>query len=183
MLNFFGISNKEKISCQDTSKIFSVALNKVIDDGFLEIKEFLNNNNNLEKSPNISSEDIKYFRLIIFSTNLYIISTKFDTAESLKLRNCVLDHLLPTVDKDKELAKDVFLQYETYYNDIIKTQIDPIESAAVSIFKKFKINECQSLLLQRKNEPNPVLFSELKNLLDHFVWNWDEFLDKCKIKF
>ena len=183
MLNFFGISNKEKVSVQDTSNIFSVALNKVIDNGFSEIQEFLNSNNNLEKSPNISSTDIKYFRLIIFSANIHIISTKFDSSESLELRNCILEHLLPIVDKDKELAMDVFLQYETYYNDIIKTQIDPVESAAISIFKKFKINECQSLLLQRKNEPNPVLFSELKNLIDHFVWNWDEFLDKCKIKF
>ena len=84
MLKFFGISKKDKISVQDTSKIFTVsALNKVVNDGYPEIQSFLNKNNNLEKSPNISDEDIKWFRLIIFVGNLHVTSTKFEENESL----------------------------------------------------------------------------------------------------
>ena len=128
MLNFFGISKKEKISVKDTSNIFSVALNKVVGDGFPEIQSFLNNNNNLEKSPRISDEDIKWFRLIIFAGNLHIISTKFDESETLALRNHIVDDLLPHLDKDKEVSMDIFLQYETYYND--NTQSCPDAGAA-----------------------------------------------------
>ena len=58
MLKFFGISKKERISVKDTSSIFSVALNKVVNDGFQEIQSFLNKNNNLERSPGIKDEDI-----------------------------------------------------------------------------------------------------------------------------
>ena len=35
-----------------------------------------------------------------------------------------------------------------------------------------------SELLKRKHEPNPILFNELKKLLNHFTWNWDEFWEK-----
>ena len=183
MLKFFGISKKDKISVEDTGKIFSVALNKVVNDGFPEIQSFLNKNNNLDKSPNISGKDIKWFRLIIFTGNLHLLTTKFEENESLELRNQILDYLLPYLDDDKEVSMDLFLNYETYFKDILVKQINPIESMAVAVFDKYNINDCQSELLKRKNEPNPVLFNELRKYLSHFMWNWDEFLEKCKVTF
>lgn len=183
MLKFFGISKKDKITVKDTSKIFTVALNKVVNDGYPEIQSFLNKNNNLEKSPNISNEDIKWFRLIIFAGNLHVLSTKFEENESLKLRNEIIDKLLPYLDNDPEVAMDLFLNYETYYNDLLAKQIDPIETMSLAIFDKYNINDYQSELLKRKNEPNPVLFNELRKYLSHFVWNWEEFLEKCKVVF
>ena len=183
MLKFFGISKKDKISVEDTANIFSVALNKVVNDGFPEIQSFLNKNNNLDKSPNISDEDIKWFRLIIFAGNLHLLTTKFEENESLELRNQIVDNLLPYLDDDKDVSMDLFLNYETYFNDILVKQINPIETMAVAVFDKYNINDCQSELLKRKNEPNPVLFNELKKYLSHFLWNWEEFLEKCKVTF
>jgi len=183
MLKFFGISKKDKISVEDTANIFSVALNKVVNDGFPEIQSYLNQNNNLDKSPNISDEDIKWFRLIIFAGNLHLLTTRFEENESLELRNQIVDNLLPYLDDDKDVSMDLFLNYETYFNDILVKQIDPIETMAVAVFDKYNINDCQSELLKRKNEPNPVLFNELRKYLSHFLWNWDEFLEKCKVTF
>lgn len=183
MLKFFGISKKDKITVKDTSKIFTVALNKVVNDGYPEIQSFLNKNNNLEKSPNISDEEIKWFRLIIFVGNLHVLSTKFEENESLVLRNEIIDKLLPYLDNDPEVAMDLFLNYETYYNDLLAKQIDPIETMSLAVFDKYNINDYQSELLKRKNEPNPVLFNELRKYLSHFVWNWEEFLEKCKVLF
>ena len=184
MLKFFGISKKkEKVSVQDTGIMFSSALNKVVDNGFPEIQDFLNKNNNLEKSPEIIDKDIRWFRLIVFVGNLHIMSTKFEDKESLELRNTIIDNLLSFLDKDTEVAMDLFLNYERYYNDILQKYIDPIEGMAVAVFDKYNINDCQSELLKRKNDPNPILFNELKKLLGHFRWNWDDFLEKCKIIF
>ena len=183
MLKFFGISKKEKISVKDTANLFFVALNKVVNDGFPEIQNFLNKNNNLDKSPEISDEEIKWFRLIIFSGNLHLLSTKFEDNEAQELRNQIVDELIPFLDEDTDIAMDLFLNYETYFNDILIRQVDPIETMAVAVFDKYNINDCQSELLKRKNEPNPILFNELRKYLSHFIWNWDEFLEKCKITF
>jgi hypothetical protein len=181
MLKFFGISKKEKITVKDTANIFSIALNKVVNDGFPEIQTFLNKNNNLDKSPNIKNEDVKWFRLIVFAANLHLLSTKFEEEQSVELRSNVIDNLLPYLDVDNEISMDLFLNYETYFNDILAKQIDPIETMAVAVFDKYKINECQSELLKRRNEPNPVLFNELRKYLSHFIWNWEEFLENCRV--
>ena len=183
MLKFFVISKKDKVSVKDTANIFAVALNTVVNDGFPEIQNLLNKNKNLDKSPEISNEEIKWFRLIIFSGNLHLLSTKFEDHEALDLRNKIVDELILFLDEDAEISMDLFLNYEMYFNDILVKQVDPIETMAVAVFDKYNINDCQSELLKRKNEPNPVLFNELRKYLSHFIWNWDEFLEKCKITF
>ena len=174
---------KIKLQSKILLRFLLFALNKVVNDGYPEIQSFLNKNNNLEKSPNISDEEIKWFRLIIFVGNLHVTSTKFEENESLELRNEIIDKLLPYLDNDSEVAMDLFLNYETYYNDLLSKQIDPIETMSLAVFDKYNINDCQSELLKRKNEPNPVLFNELRKYLSHFVWNWEEFLEKCKVVF
>ena len=87
------------------------------------------------------------------------------------------------IDKDNDLAMDMFLDYEKYFNDVLSKYVDTDKSMAMAVFDKYKINTFQSDLFQRKNEPNPILFNELKKLLSHFIWNWDEFLEKKKIVF
>jgi hypothetical protein len=54
---------------------------------------------------------------------------------------------------------------------------------AFAIFEKYNINEFQGTLFKRKNKPNPIFISEMKNLLKHFIWNWEEYLQKNKLQF
>ena len=122
-------------------------------------------------------------RYLLFNNEGYLSGEVICDAEALELRNKIIDELILFLDEDNEISMDLFLNYETYFNDILVKQVDPIETMAVAVFDKYNINDCQSELLKRKNEPNPVLFNELRKYLSHFIWNWDEFLEKCKITF
>ena len=124
--------------------------------------------------------------------NNYKSQTLGDFLKKKKLSNYFINfHIIPMVaaiwsmppNLAEKMPMDLFLNYETYFNDILVKQIDPIETMAVAVFDKYNINDYQSELFRRKNEPNPVLFNELRKYLSHFIWNWDEFLGKCKITF
>ena len=58
-----------------------------------------------------------------------------------------------------------------------------IDAMAFAIFEKYNINDFQGTLFKRKNKPNPIFISEMKNLLKHFIWNWEEYLQKNKLQF
>ena len=122
MLKFLGISKKEKVKVKRTADIFVVALDKVITNGFPEIKDFFNNNHNLAKSPEIEDSDIKWFRLIVFVSNLQVLRGKFDENESLILRNHILENLLPLLDEDNDIAMEQFLDYEKFLGGLSKGQ-------------------------------------------------------------
>ena len=102
----------------------------------------------------------------------------------LKLRNLIVDEIYSDLsDNDKITAVEGFLQYEGYFMDLMNEFGSEIDAMAFAIFDKYNINEFQGELFKRKNKPNPIFISEMKNLIQHFIWNWDEYLQKNKIKF
>ena len=76
-----------------------------------------------------------------------------------------------------------FLTYENYFSTLIIRHEDLSKSMAFGLFEKYNINKFQGDLFKRKNEPNPILLHELRNLLAHFIWNWEDYLKEYRITY
>lgn len=183
MLKFLGISKRKKIAKEVVITLYIDTLNEVIENGFIEIKNFINENNNLELKPSIKEVDIKWFREITVLANLHNLNSYFMEEEVMKLRECILDRKLMIIDENIDLAMEKFLSYEDYFSVLITQHGDLLKAMAFGIFEKYNINEFQGNLFKRKNEPNPILLHELKNLLRHFIWNWEDYLKEYRITF
>ncbi|MBT3622406.1 MAG: hypothetical protein HN535_06650 [Flavobacteriales bacterium] len=83
----------------------------------------------------------------------------------------------------QHLAIERFLDYENYFNELLVENEYAISAMAYGIFEKYNINDFQGDLFKRKNKPNPIFYNELKNLLSHFMWNWEDYLEKNKLGF
>ena len=185
MIKFFSLlSKKSKINVRDVSEIYRSTLDEVIYEGFIEIKDFINQNNNLENNPNLQSSDVKWFRLIIYLGNLHQLKSNFEEEEVLAFRNAILDRMFGDLDESKKLLSiESFLDYEKYFDELLREYNSEIDAMAYAVFEKYNINDFQGALFKRKNKPNPIFLNELKNLLKHFLWNWKDYLSKNKIKF
>jgi hypothetical protein len=185
MIKFLGLlSKKKKVKPATTVSIYVALLQNVISDGFIEIKDFINNNNNLESNPNLNDKDINWFSNVIFLGNIKNLDSSFEKDEVSILRALILDEIYKDLEgNDKNLAIERFLDYENYFNDLLIKHEFSINAMAHAIFEKYNINDFQGDLFKKKNKPNPVFLNELKNLLNHFVWNWEEYLERNKLKF
>ena len=185
MIKFLGLlSKKKKVKLDVTVSIFVKLLENVISEGYFEIKDFINHNNNLEINPNLKDVDIDWFSNVIFLGNIKKLEEYFEEEEVSILRALILDEIYKDIEGDNQhLAVERFLDYENYFNDLLVKYECPISAMAHAIFEKYNINEYQGDLFKRKNKPNPIFYNELKNLLKHFLWNWEEYLQKNKILF
>ena len=185
MIKFFGLlSKKKKVDSKLTASIYVAALNNVVNDGFVEIKDFINNNNNLEDNPNLTNEDIKWFRNIVFLGNMQSLQLHFEEKEATKIREFMLDEMYKDLEHNEQhLAIEGFLDYENYFSELMRENEFPVNAMAYGIFEKYNINDFQGDLFKRKNKPNPIFYNELKNLLKHFIWNWEDYLEKNKLIF
>ena len=185
MIKFFGLlSKKKKIEPKIMASIYVAALNNVITEGFIEIKDFINNNNNLDSNPHITNNDIDWFSNIIFLGNIHLLHDYFEESEVSIIRGYILDEMYSNLDENKRhLAIERFLDYEKYFAELMSVNETSIQGMAYGIFEKYNINEYQGDLFKRKNKPNPIFYNELKNLLKHFIWNWEEYLEKNKLTF
>ena len=81
MLSFFKLSRKKKEKLEITISKYVMSINDVIDSGFTEIKEFINENNNLDISPEIKDDDIRWFRIIIILGNISELKNYFEESQ------------------------------------------------------------------------------------------------------
>ncbi|MEE2700368.1 MAG: hypothetical protein VYD71_03280 [Bacteroidota bacterium] len=184
MIKFLGLlSKKKKITASKTANLLVATLDEVIADGFVEIQDFINNNNNLERNRNLTKKDIRWFRLIVFVGNLKMISTFFEDNQAEKFHNLLLDFMAEKIAGENEIALEQLSDYCSYLDELLRKSDNCIEAMATAMFDKYNINDFQVNLFKRKNEPNPVFFQELKNLMTHFIWNWEDFLSNHKVTF
>ena len=185
MIKFFGLlSKKKKVDPKLTASIYVAALNNVINEGFVEIKDFINDNNNLEDNPNLTDQDIKWFSNIIFLGNMQSLQLHFEEKEAVKIREFMLDEMYKDLEQNEQhLAIERFLDYENYFSELMRENEFPVNAMAYGIFEKYNINDFQGDLFKRKNKPNPIFYNELKSLLKHFIWNWEDYLEKNKLIF
>ena len=67
MIKFLGLlSKKKKVKPVTVASIYVKVLQNVINEGFIEIKDFINNNSNLESNPNLNDKDVNWFSNVIF---------------------------------------------------------------------------------------------------------------------
>ena len=185
MIKFLGLlSKKKKVQPVIASSIYVAILRNVISEGFIEIKDFINNNSNLEGNPNLNESDIDWFSNVIFLGNIKNLDIYFEEDEVSTLRALILDEIHKDLEvNEQHLAIERFLDYENYFQELLVKFEFPISAMAHAIFEKYNINDFQGNLFKKKNKPNPVFLNELKNLLNHFIWNWEEYLEKNKLKF
>lgn len=182
MMKLFGFSKKEKISVEKLAKLYANTLFDVVDNGFPEIIGFVNDNRKFEESPNLQTEDVKWFLMIIFAANNHRLSDFFDDDIVDALHNACTKEIIQFFTDDEEgVVRDMIVDYESFFAEQFE-ELSKLEKAmARSIFIKYNLNDYQGKLLKNQNEPNPVFLQELANLLSNFVWNWSDFLSKYKV--
>lgn len=182
MMKLFGFSKKEKISVDKLTKLYANTLFEVVDNGFPEIIGFVNDNRKFEESPDLQTEDVKWFLMIIFAANNHRLSDFFTDDVVDALHNACTQEIIRFLEEDEEeVVRDMIVDYESFFAEQFAESSKLEKAMARSIFIKYNLNDYQGKLLKNQNEPNPVFLQELANLLSHFVWNWDDFLSKYKV--
>lgn len=181
MMKLFGFSKKEKISVNKLAKLYANTLFEVVDNGFPEIIGFVNDNRKFEESPNLQTEDVKWFLMIIFAANNHRLSDFFSDDVVDALHNSCTQEVIRFLEEDEEVVREMVVDYESFFAEQFAESAKLEKAMARSIFIKYNLNDYQGRLLKNQNEPNPVFLQELANLLSHFVWSWDDFLSKYKV--
>ena len=181
MLKIFGFNKKEKVSIKDLAIVYTKTLFEVIELGFPEIIEFVNDNRKFEESPNLKLEDANWFLMIVFAANNHSLSEHLDEDVVHRLHHASLNELIGYFDLEEDIVRDMFLDYEEFFKEQYTEDISIEKAMAKSIFIKYNLNEFQGDLLKNKNEANPVFLQELTDLMSNFIWNWTDYLNKYKV--
>lgn len=178
----FGFFKKNKIKQSQLVQIYTDNLYDVIEKAFPEVAGFINEEKQFEKAPQIGAQDFEWFSYIIYGGNVLNLYNHFDDATADTLKYKIIAEVAERYTKrDTQIAEEIILEYEKFLSDIQNKTNDVAKTISLALFYKFELNNFQDEHFQKLNTPNPVFFKELTDMMELFVWNWSEFLDKYKI--
>lgn len=180
MLGLFG---KKKIKAEEIIPIYVQAIYDVINKGFDEIAGYINEEKEFEKSPNLSTQEHEWFLFIIYAGNMINIENFFNKEETAQLRRLISKELINFLGKDPDVADTMLYDYDAFLRSLYEQTKNLNKSMSMALFHKYDLNKYQKEHFQKLNTPSPIVMKELNEMVDFFLWNWEDYLSKYKLVF
>lgn len=178
MLKLFG---KKRIKASELAPKYAASIYEVAAVGFTEIAGYLNEEKEFSKSPNISEAENEWFLYIVFAGNLIHKDAYFDKDKGEEFSRMVAAEVVKMIGKDPEIADQILYEYETFLRKLFGQTKSLVKSISLAIFHKYDLNKYQTEHFQKLNSPNPIVMKELNEMVEFFLWNWEDYLTKYKI--
>lgn len=178
MLGLFG---KKKIKATDLVPTYVRAIYEVIEKGFPEIAGYINEEKEFQKSPNLSDQEYEWFLYIIYAGNMINLDQYFEKYEAEKLRLLISKEVIDFLGKDPDVTDQIIYDYEVFLRDLYQQSKSLVKSMSLAIFHKYDLNKYQKEHFQKLNMPSPIVMKELNEMVEYFLWNWDDYLSKYKV--
>ncbi|MCS6981481.1 MAG: hypothetical protein N2110_07915 [Flavobacteriales bacterium] len=177
-----ALFTKRKIRRNALVAVFCQTIYEVVEKVFPELADFLNNQKHFQKSPEIKTEDQEAFTYLIFAANILKLYNHFPQEKADDLKLLIIHEIAERFSRrDMQVAEEIIVEYEKYLSDLLKTSQNLTKALALAVFFKFNLNECQHEHYQKLNQPDPVFFKQLCDLLELLFWNWDDFLNRYRV--
>lgn len=182
-MSVFSLFGKKRLKEEHVSQVFVSTINGLAIDSFPLLCEYLNSVPELKCSPNIKDEQMEWFLYIVFSANLYNLSSSFQGDQLNRMRILIIDEFIESLtgQRHDDVLEQINL-YEDYIAALDRVERDELgKIIASAIFQKYGLNEYQIDHFQKMNKPNPTIIKAMSEITDNFIWNWNDLLENYKL--
>lgn len=178
MLSFL---TKRKLSEEKLAECFTAGILQLVDSGFPDVAELINEDPEFENAPNISSKAADKFLLIVIAGNLAFVPKLFNSYQDVRILEGIYNKLSLALNIEKEKLKQLVASYQSYMNRINMPSKNIHYAMSKAVFFKYELNQYQVSYFQKMNSPNPLFLKRLDDIVEHFIWNWEEIKSKYKL--
>jgi hypothetical protein len=176
-----GTLLKRKLSDDQVSNVFINALLDVVDNGFNEVAELINEDFAFVKSPAIESKQNGEFALIVIAANLSFLESTFDADQAVRVEQIIFEKLGKMYAMSKLDFQGLAREYQSFIARVNYPSKNMIYGMSKAMFEKYKLNDFQDDYFRRMQAPNPLFLKRMDEVMGNFIWNWDAFFKKYKM--
>jgi hypothetical protein len=178
MLSFL---TKKKLTEDKLADSFVYGILQLVDEGFPAVAEMINADPEFETSPSVQAEKADKFLMIVLAGNLQLISCQFHDYRDVRLTDKMLSRLSSLLEIEKDKLKQHISSYQAFINRVNQPSKNTLYGMSKAVFYKYDLNTCQTEYFRKMNSPNPLFFKRLCDIMNNFVWEWDQVSATYKI--
>ena len=172
---------KKRLSDNQLANIFVNGLLEVIDNGFKEVAEMINEDPAFDYSPYIAPSEIDEFTIIVIVGNLVQLESHFDYNQALSVENLIKQKLAPIFGMTETQLSDLFSDYKAFISRVNYPSKNILYGMSKAIFHKYALNDFQEEYFRNMQAPNPLFLKRMDEIVSNFIWNWEAVEKKYKI--
>jgi len=172
---------KRKLSDDQISNIFINGLFDVVENGFKEIADLINEDVAFVKSPEIKENLNGEFALIVIAANLSTLESTFEADQAVRVEHKIFEKLGKLYEVSTGDFESLAREYQSFIAKVNKPSKNLVYGMSKAIFEKYALNEFQDEYFRRMQAPNPLFLKRLDEVMINFIWNWDAFFKKYKL--
>lgn len=169
----FSIFTKKKLTEDQLANFFVNSTIQLVETGFEDVVEIINNDPEFVKSPSISNDAYDQFLLIVIAGNLQILSKKFDSVRGARLTDKVFRKMATVLQSEPALIKESIAKYQSWMGRINHPSKNPHYAMSKGVFYKYGLNEFQADYFRNMNTPNPIFLKRLDEIVGQFIFDWE----------
>jgi len=178
MLSFL---TKKKISEAKLADVFVTSVLKLVDEGFPELAEMINNDPDFKFSPDIKADEADRFLLIVLAGNLERLPQHFHDYRDVRLMESIHNKLASALNVDAEKLKRAIAKYQSFFSKVNAPSKNTLYAMSKAVFFKYELNQYQDEYFRKMNAPNPLFLKRLDDVMACFLWDWSEVKGSYKI--
>ena len=172
---------KKKLTEEQVATFFVDTTFETVENGWPEVADFLNVCSGFEQSPALDPEDYGRFLMIIVSANIQMIPKHFDSGVDRQVIQRICSKFARALDIAPETFASKVKQYRAFMKQINRPSKNVSTAMTRAVFYKYHLNQYQDAYFRDMNTPEPNIQRDLKQLMEHFLWDWDAFTESYRV--
>ena len=169
------------MSDDQVATLFVNAMLETVEQSWPEVVSFINEHPCFERPPELDPKDFGRFLMIVVAANLQMIPKHFDNGIDRRIVERICFRFGQTLDLQPEFFIKKVKQYRAFMKQMNHPSKNTVRAMSRSLFYKYQLAQFQEPYFRDMNVPDPTVQRELKELMSHFIWDWEAFSDSYRV--
>jgi hypothetical protein len=173
--------SKRKLTDEQVANIFVNTSFETVELGWPQVASLLNLMPEFETTPDLDSEDYGRFLMIVVAANLSHVPKHFANGvdRAIIKRCCAKFGLALGVPKDQFVNK--VKELRAFMKKVNHPSKNTTTAMTRAVLYKYNLIELQDNYFRDMNVPNPIIQKSLRDVMENFIWDWDEISDNYRV--
>lgn len=176
-----GTLLKKRLSDNQLANVFLNGIFEIVDNGFVEVVDLINEDLAFVSSPSIPVERNGQFTMVVVVANISSLETTFETVQANRIEKIIFEQMGSLMGVSAVDAEAKVREYQKFMQRINHPSKNMVYGMSKAVFQKYDLNDFQDEYFKRLQSPNPLFLKRMDQIMINFLWDWDSFFKKYKI--
>jgi len=177
----FDIFFKKKITEEKLVDYFVFSTVKMVDEAFNDVAELIIRDPEFKTTPQIDDTNVDPFLWVVITGNLSLIPRHFNDYQDIRLMEDANRKFSRLLDIPVDVFKMEIKKNSQLFSRLNHPSKNTVYAMSKAVFHKYHLGQYQDEFFKNKDLPNPLFLKRLNEIMEQFLFNWEQFVDDYKI--